>query len=290
MKVGLLGYGHWGGGFVARNIARVADLAVIVDPDPSRIVEAAATWSNWGTRVATEPEVAFRECDAVWITTPVPTHAALVRSALEHDCDVLCEKPFVLDSVEAYDLVNLATERDRVLMVGHLSLFTETHRQSRRMADATSIHTVRHTVRPSLSDHSALWGLAPHDVASVVETWGRPDTVACRGTVHRITATLLWDEGREATIEVDWLANERRRRHWVGINGLSRKDLAGAIDEEEPLLLEARWFDWLCSRSGPLEPKREEAYVVTDVLAQLERSLTKGDYSRMSAERAEVTS
>jgi hypothetical protein len=104
--------------------------------------------------------------------------------------------------------------------------------------------------------------------------WGRPDTVHCRGTVHSAVATLLWDDGKEATIEVDWLANERRRHHWVGIRDLSRVDVAEAEAEVEPLLVEARWFAWLCSGSGKLEPEREMAYTTTDLLALLDRSRT----------------
>lgn len=89
MKIGLIGYGHWGAGFVARNLARVFDLAVIVDPVPDRAVVASADWGAWGTRIATEPEVAFDKCDAVWIATPVSTHADVVRAALEAGVHVL---------------------------------------------------------------------------------------------------------------------------------------------------------------------------------------------------------
>ena len=275
MKVGLIGYGYWGRGFVARNIARVAELAVIVDPDPERIAEASTVWSAWGTRVATEPEVAFAECDAVWIATPAATHEDLVRRALSHGVHVLCEKPFVFDPDEASSLCEQADSDDLALLVGHLSLYTEAHTQA-SLVPTRRIETVRHTTAPSLSDANVVWGLAPHDVASVLALFGTPESVFCRGTDHRAIASLQWRDGREATIEVDWLADERRRVHRVfGAKGFV--DVALADNKVEPLLAQASHFVALCEADSEeaRREKRAEAEAVTVVLAAMEQCRTK---------------
>ena len=52
------------------------------------------------------------ELDAVAIATPTRTHARLVRSALERNVHVFCEKPFTLSRTDAQELARaLATER-----------------------------------------------------------------------------------------------------------------------------------------------------------------------------------
>ncbi len=273
MKAGLIGYGYWGGGFVARNLARVFDLTVIVDPSPARQVEAAEAWGPWGIRVASEPWVAIEECDVVWIATPAVTHGDLVRRALAEGCHVLCEKPFVLDAIEAEALCVLSEEVDRVLMVGHLSLFTEAHRRfSVGMSFPPAIGdnpitvatTHRLTDRPSLSDHSVLWGLGPHDIASVVSVLGLPMSQVWRGNLHRAWGELVFDRAI-VRVMLDWLARERSR----GLQINNGPNLALLPDGKEPLLAEAEHFRALCSdrEHDGRATARLEAQQVTACLA-----------------------
>ena len=63
------------------------------------------------------------ELDAVVIATPVPTHYALAKQALEAGKHVLVEKPPAMKGSEMDELVTLAAERDLVLMPGHLLLY-----------------------------------------------------------------------------------------------------------------------------------------------------------------------
>ena len=269
MKLGLIGYGYWGGGFVARNIARVAELAVIADPDPFRMQEASAVWAAWGTRVVSEPRVALEECDAVWIATPAATHAALVHDALDAGCHVLCEKPFVLDADDAHVLADKAEAYDAALMVGHLSLYTGCHTSARfamRDNKRTRIRSVRHTDRPSISDHDVLHGLGPHDLASVVDLLGEPDVAIASGGRHRVVAHLAWDAGHTADLVLDWCSDERHRRFW-----LNDVDYATADDQREPLLSQAERFLTIIEHPELRASKRAEAVAVAGLTARLSR-------------------
>lgn len=58
--------------------------------------------------------------DAVVISTPAETHYQLAREALLADKHVYVEKPLVLDEKEARTIIQIAKERNRILMVGHL--------------------------------------------------------------------------------------------------------------------------------------------------------------------------
>ena len=55
-------------------------------------------------------------CDAVYIATPHPCHAAPTRMCLEAGKAVLCEKPFTVNAAELEPLIGLARERGVFLM------------------------------------------------------------------------------------------------------------------------------------------------------------------------------
>lgn len=268
VKLGLVGYGYWGE-YVARAIARVADLNVIADPNPERQAAAREHWGPWGTTVASEPEVAFARCDAVWVAAPVVDHARLVGSALADGCHVLCEKPFVgpEEAIEtAETLTQMAADADRALMVGHLSLHTGQHQYARQVHLPAQANVVRRNTRASISDGSVLWGIGPHDIAALVDLWGEVETVHCHGTRHAVRCELEWpDNGPTATVELDWLAETRHRS--FQLRGM---ELANHPNKVEPLLLEARTFVALCGGGKGRERKRKEAVEVTSTLARLE--------------------
>lgn len=277
MKVGLIGYGFWGGGFVARNIARVADLSVIVDPNVSRLTEAAAKWTPWGTRVSSEPEVAFRECDAVWIATPARTHFQLCAEALEAGCHVMCEKPFVMDQQEVWELVQLAIDKDLALQVGFTALYMACHhRASMATLQSKVVHNVqssRMTALPSESDVNVLWGLGPHDIAAVIDMFGEPVGADWSGNQHAVLGMLSFEGGHVATLEFDWLARERC--HSFVVNGV---EFADSVDEVEPLYREAEAFVRLCGdEQGQARAEaRLLATRVTEALSVAARMLSEG--------------
>lgn len=61
--------------------------------------------------------------DAVSIVVPTSLHYRVARDFLEAGADVLVEKPITVTVEEADDLVRLAEQRSRILMVGHLERF-----------------------------------------------------------------------------------------------------------------------------------------------------------------------
>lgn len=73
--------------------------------------------------------------DVVDICTPTDTHASLVRTALDADCDVLCEKPLARTCEDALIITELAHQRGRILYPAHVVRFFPAYRQAR-----TAIH------------------------------------------------------------------------------------------------------------------------------------------------------
>src|SRR5215218_2425563 len=119
MRIAVLGGGAWGQNLV-RNFAELNVLAAICDRDEARLQTLASR--HPGCRTTTSPADIWRDpsIDAVAIATPAETHAALAREALLAGKDVFIEKPLALTLEDGRQVVTLARERGRILMVGHL--------------------------------------------------------------------------------------------------------------------------------------------------------------------------
>ena len=91
---------------------------MVADQDVLRLASLAAN-QPW-VKTTTHPEDIFRsDVDGVVIAAPVRTHYQLAKEALLQGKHVLVEKPLTTNVAEARELITLANEQRRVLMVGH---------------------------------------------------------------------------------------------------------------------------------------------------------------------------
>ena len=132
LRLGVVGYGYWGPN-LARNFHAQPDCRVVAvcDRDPRALARASAQHPGVATTVDAADVLASPDIDAVAIATPVSTHYALARAALDHGKHVFVEKPFTAAAAEAEDLIARADRGRRVLMVDHTFLFTSAARDLR---------------------------------------------------------------------------------------------------------------------------------------------------------------
>ncbi|HNM49758.1 MAG TPA: Gfo/Idh/MocA family oxidoreductase, partial [Candidatus Obscuribacter sp.] len=111
------------------------------------------------------------EVSAIVIATPSDTHFNLARQALLAGKHVYVEKPLARDVKHAEELDALATERNLVLMVGHLLLYHPAVNclkdliASGELGDLLFVRSDRMNFNMSRRDWSVLWDLAPHDIS-----------------------------------------------------------------------------------------------------------------------------
>jgi predicted dehydrogenase len=135
-KVAQVGCGHWGPN-LARNVATNphADLTAICDVDPTALQRVAskypdvAQFTSYGGLLAQVP------VDAVVIATPSRLHFEHTLAALRAGKHVLVEKPMGTSVAQAVELVRVAEDVDRILMVGHTFLYNNLVRQVKRFID-----------------------------------------------------------------------------------------------------------------------------------------------------------
>lgn len=121
LRLGVIGAGSW---TVSSHLpAMVAhrdavDLAIVNRRDPElleRIRERfgfARSTTDWHEVVTASPDI-------VIVASPVALHFEQAKAALEAGAHVLCEKPFTLDPVQAWDLVDTARRVGRHLLVAY---------------------------------------------------------------------------------------------------------------------------------------------------------------------------
>jgi predicted dehydrogenase len=172
IKVGIIGYGYWGPNLV-RNFFAVSNCAISSVAD-SRSERRDLLHKNYpsvkgiidANEIISDPAI-----DAVIIATPVFTHYALAKKALENGKHVLIEKPMTSSVAEAEELIALAERKGLTLMVDHTFLYTGAVQKMKELIDSGVIGTPIYfdSSRINLGlfqpDINVLWDLAPHDIS-----------------------------------------------------------------------------------------------------------------------------
>ena len=109
--------------------------------------------------------------DAAIIATPTNTHYEITKKLLNNGIHVLVEKPLSTKADEASELINLADEKNLVLLVDHTFLYNEAINfaiksiQDGEIGSLLHINFERTNLGPIRSDVSCLWDLTTHDVS-----------------------------------------------------------------------------------------------------------------------------
>jgi len=102
----------------------------IVDPDTARATTLASRYP--GSHVASTL-AAISDVDVVHICTPLDSHVALTREALEHGRHVVVEKPVARSASETKTLIDLAAANQRLMVPVHQFLFQRGVRRAVKM-------------------------------------------------------------------------------------------------------------------------------------------------------------
>lgn len=134
IQVGLGGWGqNWFRDVVSRS--KAVEVAAWVEIDANALADAQQRLNLPKERcfLQLEEALAAVDADAVLITASLPGHVPSARAALTAGKHVLVEKPFAPTLAEARDLVTLAEERQRILMVSQNYRFGSAVQKTREL-------------------------------------------------------------------------------------------------------------------------------------------------------------
>lgn len=225
VRLGAIGTGDWGRNLI-RNLAAVGDMRMLADQRPEALAPLRALYPK--ARVTTHPDevLADPEIEAVAVATTSSSHYAVARAALAADKHVFVEKPLALSSREAAELVRLAAERRRVLMVGHLLIYHPAVAKLRELVaagelgDIYYLYSQRVNLGKIRQDENALWSFGPHDVAVILDLLGHmPLRVSAIGHAYLqpeiedvVFLHLEFPGGQLAAVHLSWLDPHKLRR------------------------------------------------------------------------------
>ena len=227
LQVAVIGVGGWGKN-LARNFSQLNEctLRYICDLDDQKLAQMQALVPGAIATNNYHEALADQQVKAVVIATPAPSHYELAKKVIESNKDVYVEKPMVLDINHAQHLINLATERDRVLMVGHLLEYHPVINELKRLIECGDLGRVLYVYNQRVNlgtvreDENALWNFAPHDISVILYLLGKePIDVAAHGQSYLkqgiedvVFLTMKFSDQTMAHIHVSWLDPHKIRQ------------------------------------------------------------------------------
>src|SRR5438270_902725 len=191
LRFGVIGWGYWGPK-IARNLESLphATVSMVADMDAHRLASLSLN-QPWIETTLQAADMFRSDVDAVVIATPVRTHYQLAKEALLHGKHVLVEKPLTASVAEAEELVALAKELQRVLMVGHTFEYSPAVNELRKLVQSGdlgkiySVEAERVNLGLFRSDINVIWDLAPHDISILLYLFGQvPEYINVQAHAH----------------------------------------------------------------------------------------------------------
>jgi predicted dehydrogenase len=307
-RVAQVGLGQWGKNLV-RNFDQLAELVWLCDIDDERRAQAAQSYPSAQVTSSFDDVLADESVEAVVVATPVPTHYELARRALEADKHVFVEKPPAMRGAEMEELCELAEERDRVLMPGHLLLYHPGVQKLKEIVDSGELGEVlyvygnRQNLGTFRTNENALWSLGVHDLSVLLylieeepsEVRAHGNAFLSRGVEDVVFCYLRFPSGKMAHMHLSWLDPhkirritvvgnermavfddmERERKITVYDNWRTRTGdiYSPTVDATEPLQRECEHFLRLVAGEGAPHKAARDAIPVVRALDQLQASL-----------------
>jgi predicted dehydrogenase len=226
IKVGVIGCGYWGPQLI-RNLHEMpaAELIAVADAKPERLEFVRRHYPEVKV-FSSHTQLLETDVEAVVIATPIHTHHALAKEALDAGKHIMVEKPLAASVSEAVELIQVAEAKKRLVMVGHTFLYNPAVQELRRLVGDGELGRIYYVDAARLNlglfqrRANVIWDLAPHDISILMYVLGMtPVEVSARGRmcvqedVHDVAyLELLFESGVSAHVHVSWLDPAKVRR------------------------------------------------------------------------------
>ena len=218
MNIGLIGGGYWGKNLI-REFNKIGALHTICDINTKALESYTKEYPSVNTTTNWDDVLRNKDITAVCIALPAEMHFSFAKKSLLAGKDVYIEKPITLDMKEAEELIQIAKDEDKILMVGHLLHYHPCIEKIKEMVFSGKIGKVKNIVANRLSlgifrtQENVMWSFAPHDISVILSLCGDklPQSVSCSGKDHitkgiqDITNSVLIYDDKYVNINVNWL-------------------------------------------------------------------------------------
>lgn len=165
---------------------------------------------NFGFAFASEDyrELLAQELDGVVVTSPHHLHYEHAKAALEAGCHVMVEKPMTLNAGQAWELVNLAQQKNLQILVPYGWHYKPFVQEAKRLMDDGVVGNIEYVLCHMASPTKSLFagaGEPPSEQAPTIaapdpRTWQAPEQGGgyAHGQVTHSSALMFWLTGLRA--------------------------------------------------------------------------------------------
>jgi len=269
-NIAVIGCGYWGKNLV-RNFYELNSLDAVCDIDEDRLKLVKEKYKD--VNVCTDYKILLKnpEVKAVVISSPAITHYSIAKEALSANKDVFVEKPIALNYADGEELVALAKEKNKILMVGHILEYHPAVIKLKEIINKGEIGKIKYIYSNRLNlgkfrtEENILWSFAPHDISVILGLLGEmPTEVSAHGgnyinpNVTDVTVTnMSFASGVQAHIFVSWL-HPYKEQKLIIIAG-KKMVVFDDVNPKNKLLVYDHKIDWI--NRLPV-PRLEEAHPI----------------------------
>lgn len=253
--VAVVGSGYWGRNLV-RNFHTLGTLRVVCDSNEQILDSLQAQYEDIKVTSSFEETLDDPAVQCLAIAAPAAVHASLVRQGLSSGKDVLVEKPLALTEEDGKTLVQLAQQKGRILMVGHLLWYHPAVLKLKELINQGELGRLQYIYSQRLNlgrirrEENILWSFAPHDISVMLGLVGEePQQVQAHGGYHLhrqvadVTVTCLtFPSGIAGHIFVSWLHPYKEQR--LVVVGDRKMAVFNDLEPHAKLLLYPHTIEW----------------------------------------------
>lgn len=249
MNIAHIGVGYWGKN-ILRNLINLQkelknfNLKYIIDKNKDNIIN--YIYSNFKDNyedilknviIIDDINEIIKDVDlsGIIISTPAATHYELTKLALINNKHVFVEKPLALNYTQALELHNLAIQKNKILMVGHLLLYHPAIIKIKELINQGVIgklfyfYSNRLNIGKIRVEENILWSFAPHDISVIlyllnkepIKVFSFGGDYLNKGIFDTTTTILEFDNNIKGHIFVSWLHPYKEQKMvFVGSEGM----------------------------------------------------------------------
>lgn len=256
VRIAFIGMGYWGPNLL-RNFFEVegCEVVAVSDLKSGRLAFVTKRYPQLKVTPDYRQLLDDRSIDAVCVVTPVTTHHGIVKDALLADKHVLVAKPMADSAAKAAEIVDLAAERGKQVLVDHTFVFSGPVARIRELIQSGELGRLcyldmtRMNLGPPASEVDVVWDLMTHDISILLHWLGTlPREVSARGwrfvrkdLCDAAYAHLEFPDGTFVNLHVSWLSPQKTRQaHIFGSRKVVRYD---DVDPAAKVKVYDEWYD-----------------------------------------------
>jgi len=216
-NIAVIGCGQWGKN-LARNFHELDALNAVCDTLQKRrelMIKKYPDVHDYGS----VESLLDSDINAVVIATPASNHYKTAKQALQKGKDVFVEKPLAMNCHEGEELVELAEEENRILMVGHILSYHPAINELKRLINEGRLGRINYIYSNRLNlgkfrtEEDVSLSFAAHDISAILElleeepisVFAHNGSYITKGISDTTIMAMQFSSGVKAHIFVSWL-------------------------------------------------------------------------------------